>query len=90
MTIPARPPRALTWVVDGAALPARAGWSESEVNRERDMIDRDDRDYYTRRAQHERAIAARSTDTMVAMAHCKMADEYERRIATVSEMASSG
>lgn len=87
MTIPARPPRALAWVVDGAALPARAGWSASEVNREGDMIDHD---YYTRRARHEREIAARSTDTMVAMAHCKMADEYERRIATVSQMASSG
>ena len=39
----------------------------------------DDRDYYIRRASEERRRAGVCEDNAVALAHLKMADEYERR-----------
>jgi hypothetical protein len=38
-----------------------------------------DRDYFHRRAAQERGIANSSEDNAVALAHLRMADEYERR-----------
>lgn len=89
MTAPAKSLRALTWVVDEPVLPPKIGGSKLGATRGNDMINRDDHGYYTRRAQREREIAERSSDSMVALAHHKMADEYERRIAAVTKMASS-
>lgn len=44
------------------------------------MILRDDYSYYRQRAQREREIAARCEDNAVALAHRRLADEYERRL----------
>lgn len=40
----------------------------------------EDQSYYRKRAQEERERAAACEDSSVAMAHLKMADEYERRL----------
>jgi len=40
----------------------------------------DNLDYFRRRAREEREIAATCEDNAIAMAHLKMADEYQRRI----------
>ena len=44
------------------------------------MSKRDDRAYYTRRAEIEHRIASESADPAVAMTHRQMAWEYERRL----------
>lgn len=41
----------------------------------------DDREYFALRAEQERAIAKASKDNAVALAHFRMADEYDRRAA---------
>ena len=43
----------------------------------RDIIE--DRAYFIRRAREERAAACTCEDNSAAVAHLKMADEYERR-----------
>jgi hypothetical protein len=43
------------------------------------MPDRDDRSYFLSRARLERVIGSACEDNAVALAHLKMADEYERR-----------
>jgi len=48
------------------------------------MPDRDDRTYFESRARRERAIAATCEDNAVALAHLRMADAYERRLASAS------
>jgi hypothetical protein len=45
------------------------------------MPDRDDRTYFLSRARHERGVGSTCEDNAVALAHLKMADEYERRAA---------
>lgn len=40
----------------------------------------DNLDYFRRRADEERQIAATSEDNAVAAAHLKMADEYQKRV----------
>jgi hypothetical protein len=47
------------------------------------MTQSDDRAYYEARARQERVIAARCEDNAVALAHLRMADEYDRRIARI-------
>jgi hypothetical protein len=49
------------------------------------MSDRDDHSYFRERARQEREIALTCEDNSAALAHLRMADEYERRI---SEPAS--
>lgn len=44
------------------------------------MPDRIDRNYYEARVRQERAIASTCEDNAVALAHFRMADEYERRL----------
>lgn len=45
------------------------------------MLDRTDQIYFEARLRQERAIAATCEDNAVALAHLRMADEYERRLA---------
>lgn len=47
------------------------------------MPDRNDRAYYEARVRHERAIASTCEDNAVALAHLRMAEEYERRLAAI-------
>ena len=47
------------------------------------MTDRDDRTYFEVRARQERAIGSTCEDNAVALAHLRMANEYERRIAAM-------
>jgi hypothetical protein len=47
---------------------------------EPEMHNRDDESYFRMRAQREREIAGSCHDNAVALAHLKMADEYERRL----------
>ena len=49
------------------------------------MPGRDDRSYFLRRANEERARANSCEDNSVALAHLRMADEYERRAAALAE-----
>lgn len=42
---------------------------------------REDRDYFAKRAAQERAIASTCEDNSAALAHFRLADEYERRAA---------
>jgi hypothetical protein len=49
------------------------------------MVEVDDRSYFLNRASRERELAARCIDNAAALAHCRMADEYERRVAMLSE-----
>jgi hypothetical protein len=50
------------------------------------MSERDDRTYYLHRARTERAIANCAEDNSVALAHLKLADEYERRAAILAKI----
>lgn len=43
----------------------------------------DDRTYFEARARQERAIAARCEDNAITLAHLRMADEYDRRVADI-------
>jgi hypothetical protein len=43
----------------------------------------EDRDYFARRAAEERAIASTCEDNAAALAHFRLADEYERRAAEI-------
>lgn len=43
----------------------------------------DDRAYYEARARQERMIGAQCEDNAVALAHLRMADEYDRRVARI-------
>ena len=54
------------------------------------MSERDDRGYFLKRARHERDIANCSEDNAVALAHYRMADEYERRAAHMVQSARVG
>jgi hypothetical protein len=44
------------------------------------MSDRNDLDYYARRARREREIADKAPDAAIAAAHLELAREYERRV----------
>lgn len=48
---------------------------------------RDDRVYFTLRAEQERAIASICEDNSAALAHFHMADEYDRRAAEMERAA---
>lgn len=54
------------------------------------MSERDDRGYFLKRARREREIANCSEDNAVAVAHYRMADEYERRAAHMVQSAQIG
>lgn len=45
------------------------------------MSERDDRSYFLRRARQERDVANCSEDNAAALAHYRLAEEYERRAA---------
>jgi hypothetical protein len=53
------------------------------------MSDREDRSYFLRRAQDERAVASRSEDRSIKLLHLRLADEYERRAALLSRQSES-
>jgi hypothetical protein len=44
------------------------------------MSNRDDESYYRQRAQREREMAGSCQDNGAALAHLRMAEEYERRV----------
>lgn len=44
----------------------------------------DERDYYLERARRERELGSCCEDNGAALAHLKMADEYERRAAALA------
>lgn len=48
-----------------------------------------DHAYFLERARQERARASTSTDNGAALAHARMADEYERRARAMQPPASS-
>ena len=54
---------------------------ERKLSVQRDI---EDRDYFTRRALEERQRAGICEDGAVALAHLKMAEEYERRANSIS------
>lgn len=45
------------------------------------MFDKQDREYFARRAAHARKLADEATDPAVKRLHNRFADEYERRAA---------
>lgn len=54
------------------------------------MSERDDRGYFLKRARHERDIANCSEDNAAALAHYRLADEYERRAAGAGQPVPLG
>lgn len=54
------------------------------------MSERDDRSYFLKRARREREIANCSEDNAVALAHHRLAEEYERRAAHMVQSPQIG
>ena len=58
------------------------------------MTERDDYSYFLQRAQRERELAEACTENVVALAHRRLAAEYERRTAAgpppVPDIARTG
>lgn len=52
------------------------------------MSDREDLAYYMRRAQRERDVGNRCEDNTAALAHFRLAEEYERRAAAMADRTS--
>ena len=49
------------------------------------MLTSDEKDYLAERAQRERSIARTCEDNAAALAHLRMAEEYERRLAELGK-----